>query len=305
MANSSAPSPRSPHPSIHDHREALRILHEATTMSRDLQDENDDEDDEDEEDGSAKAHRARALKQSLAEAAVLRGDVLRALGRVPEARAAYTEAISQYPDDCPPADAHSALTSARPRRPSLIPRPSTSHSHSHSHSHSSSAASTHHTLAAKRSVRPKPTPPPTAAKRAWNSLMELSNCEDAVISPATTSDTTTRRNSTPSGNAAMSKRDKRRAGVWSAGYYESGSAPAPESSGEAVLKQHLEQQRRDAAADPAIQDVGARKMVRIVEQDEAASDSSASSARLFDRSMQHKNKCGDLRSMRSQARERL
>ncbi|KAK8066785.1 hypothetical protein PG997_013532 [Apiospora hydei] len=268
-----------PHPSVHDHREALRILHEATTMSRDLQDENDDEDDESEEDGSAKAHRARALKQSLAEAAVLRGDILRALGRVPSARAAYTEAISQYPDDFPPADAHSALTSARPRRPSLIPPPLHLH------------------LAL-------PIPPPTAAKRAWTSLMELSSGEDAATSPATTPDNTARRNSTPSGNAAMSKRDKRRAGVWSAGYYETSSAPAPESNGEAVLKQHLEQQRQDAAADPAIQDVGARKMVCIVEQDEPASDSSASSARLSDHSIQHKKKCGDLRSMRSQARER-
>ncbi|KAK8035595.1 hypothetical protein PG993_010590 [Apiospora rasikravindrae] len=273
-----------PNPSVHDHREALRILGEVSTMSRDLKDEEDEEDDEGEQDGSATAHRARALKQSQAEAAVLRGDILRALGQIPEARAAYTEAISQYPDDFPPADAHASLTS-RTRRPSLIPRPS------------SSSASTH-----KRSVRPKPIPPPNAAKRAWTSLIELSYLEDPAA-PTTTSDTT-RRNSTPSGNAAMSKRDKRRAGVWSAGYYESGSAPAPESSGEAVLKQHIEQQRWDSAADPAIQDVGAQKMVRIVERDEAPSGSSASLASVSDRSIQYKKKCGDLRSLRSQAQER-
>ncbi|KAK8136095.1 hypothetical protein PG984_004035 [Apiospora sp. TS-2023a] len=116
---------QTPHLTDCDYKEALRILDEVDLLAKDClqDDEEEGEDDEDEEEddfgyfsSTAKAPRRRSLNQSLAEASVLRGDILRTLNDIPEARKAYTEAISRYPDDFPPRDAHAALTSSSSSR---------------------------------------------------------------------------------------------------------------------------------------------------------------------------------------------
>lgn len=293
-----------PNPTRWDYDEALRLLEiEATMPAKDCLQYDEEEEEEDDEDGSGpsssltKAYRRRSLNRSLAEASVLRGDILRTLSRILEARAAYIEVISRYPDDFPSPDAHAALTLSSSRRPSLIPRPSSSPA--------PSLATP--TMTAKRSVRRhhKAVQPPNAATRAWIALLELSNQDSTTSASDVPAANTTRRNSTPIHNnnnnnnnhAIMSKREKRRAGVWSAGIYEP-DAPMAETREESLLHQHME---RLSCCVP-IQDVGARKQVSIVERsDGSASDSSASSAARSDRSIQHKTKYRDLKTLRSQA----
>lgn len=276
-----------PHPTDRDYEEVLQILKWAEIMARDCleddgEEEEEDDDDEDAEyvagsfSPSAKKPRRRSLNQSLAEASVLRGDILRTQNKMAEARKAYNEAISRYPDAFLPPDAHAALTSAS-RRPFLIPRP----------------ASSPAVAAAKRSsVRRhrRPSPPPGAARRAWRSLMELN------LSPSET-------NSPPSNSRTLSKRDKRRGGVWSGGIYEPGTPVAETTEAEvaSLLRRHMETPSWDVSA----QNVEARKQVSIVRGgDDSASDSSASSGAMSSRSIQYKKKCGDLRTMAQEPRRK-
>ncbi|KAK7954187.1 hypothetical protein PG996_015073 [Apiospora saccharicola] len=273
---------QTPHLTDCDYEEALRILDKVDLLAKDcLQD--DDEDEKEDDLGyfssTAKAPRRRSLNQSLAEASVLRGDILRTLNDIPEARKAYTEAISRYPDDFPPHDAHAALTSSSSsRRPSLITRPS-----------SSPVASMTTNMTVKRSVRRhrEPVPPPNAATRAWNAILELSGS----TSNTAVADTA-RRNSTPVNNnhATTSKQEKRRAVMWSAGTYEP-STPVTETADKSLYQQ---------MQNLPVQIVGARKQVSIVERsDNPASDISASSTAMSGRGIQKKKKSSDLRALRS------
>ncbi|KAK7934843.1 hypothetical protein PG985_000338 [Apiospora marii] len=286
-----------PHPTARDYDEALRILAGAEIMAKDCLEDDTDEDGEDEDDeyvsgpfspSTTRGPRRRSLNQSLAEASVLRGDILRTQNKLPEARRAYNEAIARYPDDFPPPDAHAALTSSSSsRRPSLIPRPASSPAPS---------PSSFMMAADKRSVRRhrQPSPPPNAAKRAWRALMELE---------PSASDSAARRNSTPANNRTMSKRDKRRGGVWSAGIYEPSTPMAEPTEVEALLRQHREP---SCAEYLEIREVGARRQVRIVEgADGSASDSSsASSGARSDRSIQYKKRCSDLRILAQEPRRK-
>ncbi|KAK8136094.1 hypothetical protein PG984_004034 [Apiospora sp. TS-2023a] len=144
-------------------------------------------------------------------------------------------------------------------------------------------------MTTKRSVRRhrKPVPPPNAATRAWNAILELSGSTSNTAAADTA-----RRNSTPVNNnhATTSKQEKRRAVMWSAGTYES-STPVTETADKS-----LHQQMQNLP----VQNVGARKQVSIVERsDNPASDVSASSAVMPDRGIQKKKKSSDLRALRS------
>ncbi|KAK8040770.1 hypothetical protein PG994_013777 [Apiospora phragmitis] len=278
-----------PYPTMHDYRDAYGILKEATMLIKDLLKDLDEEKGEDDgdEDGSSptKAYRRQTLNHSLAEASLLRGDVLDYFDKIPEARAAYTDAFTRCPAASPAPDAHAALTSA-PRKPSQIPRPSAS---------SASAA----TLASKRTAR---------RERAWDALKELSRYRDVVPGPSATtstsdmtSGTTTRRSSTQSDHVRVSRRERRRAGIWDSVYYP--HTVQEVDTREDMINLHIDRLRWDPETDVPTQDVGAQKKVSIVEYDESASGSSASSAVGSDRSIQHKKKCTDRRTLRSHARE--
>lgn len=294
------------HPTDHDYSAALYVLTEAITVAKDLLDgevDDDDEDDDQDDDQDQKDATTRryALGKSLADAHVLRGDILRAQGQIPEALHAYTEVISRYPDTFPHSNAHAPLTSStsspptstRPRTGSLIPRPTTSPGPDDTKTRRSSHR------------RKSQSPPPNAANRAWKAVLELSQPQGPKPYPPLTSDngrvSAAWRNSTPSNNAALSKREKRRAGVWNAGYQCESGAPSPSptvaEARQAMVERKLDELRRDTKPDVRVQEVWARKQVRIVERDEDSSDSSASSASVgADRSIQHKKKYEDLRS---------
>ncbi|KAK8032187.1 hypothetical protein PG990_001921 [Apiospora arundinis] len=248
---------RARYPAAHDNSQALEVLDEAITLAKDLRQEDAVDEDEDDEDQQDAATRRRALDHSLAEANLLRGHILRAMGDIPAACEAYKEAISRSPDVFPPSNT-GAIAAPGPRRPDL-------------------------------DVPPAPSSP-----------------EGAFV----------RRKSAPSNDAAMSREDKRRAGVWDAGYHPvhvdspgCPLSPSLDESHRAVVEQCLEQLQRETKLDVPIQNVWAQKKASIVESssssssDGDASDSSSASV-ASERSIQHKKKCGDLRTQAQEPRRR-
>ncbi|KAK6833278.1 hypothetical protein PG987_007972 [Apiospora arundinis] len=261
---------RARYPAAHDNSQALEVLDEAITLAKDLRQEDAVDEDEDNEDQQDAATRRRALDHSLAEANLLRGHILRAMGDIPAACEAYKEAISRSPDVFPPSNTRQ-----------------------------------------------------TAAKQAWKAIVELSppRGQDDLLSyppaPSSPEGAFVRRKSAPSNDAAMSREDKRRAGVWDAGYHPvhvdspgCPLSPSLDESHRAMVDQCLEQLQRETKLDVPIQNVWAQKKVSIVESsssssssDGDASDSSSASV-ASERSIQHKKKCGDLRTQAQEPRRR-
>ncbi|KAK8100066.1 hypothetical protein PG999_010440 [Apiospora kogelbergensis] len=301
------------YPTDHDYDSALSVLAEAITLAKDLFDDEEEEDEEDEYEDEDEDYildqeqkdatkRRCAAGRSLANAHVLRGNILRAQGHIPEARHAYTEAISRYPDHFP-SSASTTPISYSPIRSSVprfltYPEPKT--------------AETRERTPYPR--RKSATPPTNPAQQAWNALLELSRHQDPKPYPPLASDNrrgaaaVARRNSAPSNVRTLSKREKRRAGVWTAGYQceTDGKRPSPAEARQALVNKHIDHLRQRREPDVVVRAVAARKNVRVVEADSDSTDSSTSSATFSssDRSIQHKEKCGDLRSQMQACRNR-
>ncbi|KAK6849206.1 hypothetical protein PG995_013039 [Apiospora arundinis] len=324
---------RARYPAAHDNSQALEVLDEAITLAKDLRQEDAVDEDEDDEDQQDAATRRRALDHSLAEANLLRGHILRAMGDIPAACEAYKEAISRSPDVFPPSNTYATLTSSsspsssrssskknpssllspyETLRPSTSSGPSTSFSQPAWNTTTRSSSVRHH-----HNHRPKRQ---TAAKQAWKAIVELSppRGQDDLLSyppaPSSPEGAFVRRKSAPSNDAAMSREDKRRAGVWDAGYHPvhvdspgCPLSPSLDESHRAMVDQCLEQLQRETKLDVPIQNVWAQKKVSIVESssnsDGDASDSSSASV-ASERSIQHKKKCGDLRTQAQEPRRR-
>ncbi|KAK8004113.1 hypothetical protein PG989_003832 [Apiospora arundinis] len=325
---------RARYPAAHDNSQALEVLDEAITLAKDLRQEDtvdEDENDEDQDKEDA-ATRLRALGHSLAEANLLRGHILRAMGDIPAACEAYREAISRSPDVFPPSNTYTALTSSSSpsssrssskKDPSslLSPyetlRPSTSSGPSTSFSQPARITTTR-----SSSVRHHHPKRQTAAKQAWKAIVKLSppRGQDDLTStyppaPSSPEGAFVRRKSAPSNDAAMSREDKRRAGVWDAGYHPvhvdspgCPLSPSLDESHRAMVDQCLEQLQRETKLDVPIQNVWAQKKVSIVESSSSSSDGDASDSSsasvASERSIQHKKKCGDLWTQAQEPRRR-
>ncbi|KAK8112088.1 uncharacterized protein PG998_008545 [Apiospora kogelbergensis] len=276
------------YPTDHDYDSALSVLAEAITLAKDLFDDEEEEDEEDEYEDEDEDYildqeqkdatkRRCAAGRSLANAHVLRGNILRAQGHIPEARHAYTEAISRYPDHFPTQDRRDTRTNPVPasqvRDPADQPR----------------AAGLERPAGAQPPPGPQAVPPLASDNRRGAAAVA-------------------RRNSAPSNVRTLSKREKRRAGVWTAGYQceTDGKRPSPAEARQALVNKHIDHLRQRREPDVVVRAVAARKNVRVVEADSDSTDSSTSSATFSssDRSIQHKEKCGDLRSQMQACRNR-